>query len=248
VGEEHTHGPDHVLILRAWHDGRWIWRFRVTDQNRRVLGRADGTRRILELLRSIIESWAPIRYPDRQPVGATPRVVDPSPHPKEGTMTFLVTYTYHSDATPKAVWDTLISLNEWPSWDVRLESVRSNGPAKTGGVYFLKPVQGNEIQIRITKADDNVFNDVAKLEFGTIETERTVKAANGGTLITQTMRANINPEFVRTFSKVFWDVWSQGMIDSSKALANAPIKTRTTQLYAQPEDITRLVQAHMNIA
>lgn len=161
-------------------------------------------------------------------------------------MTFLVTYTHFSDAPTETIWATLTNLEAWPSWDVRLEKVRSNGPAKAGNTYHLTPVAGNEIEIRIISAERNKLHDVTKVEFGSIETERSVAAVDGGSIITQTMRAEIKPEFARTFSKVFWDIWSQGIIDSTKALANVKAKSRTP--YAAPVNVERLIAAHQNVA
>ncbi|PTE06661.1 SRPBCC family protein [Mesorhizobium helmanticense] len=161
-------------------------------------------------------------------------------------MTFVVTQTYLSEASPETIWATLTDLEAWPSWDVRLERVTTDGPAKTGRTYRLTPVAGNEIEIKIISAERNKLHDVTKVEFGSIETERSVVATNGGSLVTQTMRADIVPEFAHTFSKVFWDVWSQGIIDSTKALANAHTKSRTP--YATPVDVERLIAAHRNVA
>jgi hypothetical protein len=161
-------------------------------------------------------------------------------------MTFLVTYTTFSDASPDTIWATLIDLRDWPSWDVRLENIRADGPAKAGGTYYLTPVAGNEIEIKITSAEHHKFNDVTKVEFGTIETERSVAATDGGSIVTQTMRAEVKPEFVHTFSKVFWDIWSQGIIDSTKALANAHVKSKKP--YATPTNVERLISAHRNVA
>ncbi len=137
-------------------------------------------------------------------------------------MTLTVTHSAFSESDPDEVWAVLINHADWPKWDKRLESVRASSTAKSGTSYSLKPVDGHEVTIQVTKAKDGVFTDVAKLEFGTIETERTVSPTKGGSIVTQTMRANINPEAVKTFHKVFWPEWAQGIIDSTKALAEAP--------------------------
>jgi hypothetical protein len=160
-------------------------------------------------------------------------------------MTFIVTYTSFSDATPDQLWDTLLDIDSWPSWDVRLESTRSSAGLKKGSTYSLKPVNGNEIEVEVLKADRHVFTDIARVGFGTIETERRIAAADGGSLITQTMRAKIKPESIRAFAKVFWDVWSQGMIDSAKALANVP--KQQAPAFASPDEVAHLVAQHRNV-
>jgi hypothetical protein len=142
-------------------------------------------------------------------------------------MPFTVTHTAYSEASPDDLWNTLTDLNNWPSWDGRLESVRSIGSPKAaaGGSYSLKPAKGNEITAQIVKAENGVLQDIAKLQFGTIETERSIHglARGKGSLVTQTMRANINEDAAAHFAGVFWDHWSQGIIESTKALAQAPV-------------------------
>lgn len=138
-------------------------------------------------------------------------------------MPFVMTNSAYSESDIKALWAVLTDINGWPSWEVKLKITRSDGPAKTGGTYVMHPEGANAVTIHILKAADYVFHDQAKLDFGTVETERTLVAEKaGGTLITQTIRANIQPESVRTFQRVFWPFWSQGVYDSTKALAAEP--------------------------
>jgi hypothetical protein len=159
-------------------------------------------------------------------------------------MAFTVTYTAFSDSDPDSVWKTLMDIESWPSWDVRLKSTSSDGPLKPGSRYTLAPSHGNEVSIDVVKAENYLFHDVAKLELGTVETERTIEPVDGGCLIKQTMRADIKPDMTRTFGVVFWDAWSQGMIDSAKALANAHTAKRE---FASPENFDRLIAEHRNI-
>ena len=141
-------------------------------------------------------------------------------------MTFIVTYTAFSEAKADDVFAVLTDLENWPSWDVRVQRAHSHGSKKgaAGVSYTLKPSKGNEVTIQITKADNHQFNDVAKLEIGTIETDRKVEDLKaGGSLVTQTMRANIKDSAQEAFAEVFWEEWSQGIINSTKALAKAPV-------------------------
>ena len=139
-------------------------------------------------------------------------------------MQLTVTYTAYSESSPDEIWELLLDINSWPNWDVALERTKLSSAAKAGARYSLKPFNGHEIDIEITKTDNHTFSDLAKLEFGAIETDRSVVSAGEGSLVTQTMRANIDDNAVRTFSTVFWDAWAQGIIDSTKALATAPVR------------------------
>lgn len=140
-------------------------------------------------------------------------------------MKFIVTYTAYSDSNVDEVWAALADINRWREWDVRLESTQSASGAKAGASYTLKPKAGNPQTIEIVKASDGIFHDKVKLEFGSVETERTVVANGvGGSIVTQTMHANIAPESAKVFQNVFWPEWSQGIIDSTKALANEPAR------------------------
>lgn len=141
-------------------------------------------------------------------------------------MLFTVTYTTHSDADPKELWSVLLDINSWTAWDVRLLSTHIDAAARAGNTYTMQPIGGNPKQIQIVRAADGVFQDVSKLEFGTVETERKVTAneGGGGSIVTQTMRADIAPASVKAFQQNFWDGWSQGIIDSTKALAKEPAR------------------------
>ncbi|HEX8000718.1 MAG TPA: SRPBCC family protein [Pyrinomonadaceae bacterium] len=165
-------------------------------------------------------------------------------------MLFTVTYTAYSGASPDAVWKTLTDIESWPTWDARLERTSSDGPLRAGSKYTLNPVHGNEVTIDVVKAEGYNFNDRAKLDLGTVETERSVTPLEGGSLITQTMRADIEADSARAFGLVFWDSWSQGMIDSTKALANkASQQTQgKKQPYASGKDVENLLSRHRNAA
>jgi hypothetical protein len=162
-------------------------------------------------------------------------------------MSFTVTYTAFSEASPDDVFRTLMDIERWPSWDVRLQSAYSSGPLKAGGKYTLNPVHGNEITIDVVKVGGHKFHDRAKLEMGTVETERSITPSGKGCLITQTMRADVKPELAQTFNAVFWDPWSQGMIDSTKALANVNAKD-SHKAFAETRQVERLLSAHKNLA
>lgn len=138
-------------------------------------------------------------------------------------MLFVLTNTVYSESDAKDLWAVLTDVNGWPSWEPKLKVVHPDGHAKAGGTYVLHPEGANAVTVQILKASDGVFHDLAKLEFGTVETERTIVAhKTGGSIVTQTIRANIQPDAARTFQRVFWPQWSQGVFDSTKALAREP--------------------------
>jgi hypothetical protein len=139
---------------------------------------------------------------------------------EDGAMLFTVSHSAYSDADAKDVWSALVDINNWPAWDHKLAHTRVEGSAKPGSTYTMQPVGGNAKQIKIVRASDGVFQDTSKLDFGQIETERTVVPVDGGgCLITQTMRADVSPGAVKMFHQTFWQNYSQGMIDATNALA-----------------------------
>jgi hypothetical protein len=138
---------------------------------------------------------------------------------------FIVTYSAFSEASADDVWKTLTDLTTWTAWDTKLENVVTLGAKKAaaGVTYTLKPEAGNEVTVKITKADDYVFEDEAKLVFGTIQTRRSVHPLKEeGCIVTQTLRANVDEKDADDYAEVFWADWSQGLIDCTKALARYP--------------------------
>ncbi len=139
-------------------------------------------------------------------------------------MPFTLTYTAFSVAPVATIWQNILDIATWTSWDRRLEATKVfNGGAQAGAHYSLKPWLGNEIVVRVLEVDDNnhYFHDQAKVQFGTIETERSVQAVAGGSLLTQTMRADINDQYLHAFARSFWPDWAQGLIEATRALALA---------------------------
>lgn len=51
--DEQIH-PDQVFILRFWREDYHTWRVQVSDENKRILGWAEGVEQCFELLRSLL--------------------------------------------------------------------------------------------------------------------------------------------------------------------------------------------------
>jgi len=162
-------------------------------------------------------------------------------------MPFTATYTAFCDAQPDAVWAILSDISNWPSWDVRLENTQLHGNVKSGSSYTLKPTHGNEIKIEVVQVGNHTLKDRAKLGIGTVATERTITPIDGGCLITQTLTATTDARHTRTFGKVFWPEWSQGIIESTKALASAAVKGSPSRTFPVSDEIEQLLAAHRNV-
>jgi hypothetical protein len=150
------------------------------------------------------------------------------------------------------IWGKILDIATWTSWDRRLEAINIIGSAHAGANYTLKPWLGNEIVVEVLEADENAhyFHDKAQVKFGTIETERSVTAVAGGSLLTQTMLANIDDKYLHAFARSFWPDWAQGLIEATRALALASDLDSgalgAPQPQAAKQEFDELVAAHRN--
>jgi hypothetical protein len=52
---EETQQPDQVFIIRFWREDRCTWRVQVSNENKSILGWAEGVEQSLELLRPLLK-------------------------------------------------------------------------------------------------------------------------------------------------------------------------------------------------
>jgi hypothetical protein len=136
-------------------------------------------------------------------------------------MSLTLTYTAFSVQTADEIFKLILDVANWTQWDRRLEYTTAIGHVHTGASYTLKPWLGNEVTIEVVESDSSkrYFHDRCQVQFGTIETERSVEQVGPFALLTQTLRAQVDPTFLHAFSRSLWPDWAQGMVEATRALA-----------------------------
>lgn len=98
-------------------------------------------------------------------------------------------HTIETDASPEAVWQVWVDVNNWPQWDEALEWCKLEGDFAKGSVYSLKPEGGPEVKATITECEPlKRFSDVTSLPLAKMSFSHEMVPLNGRYRLTHQVR------------------------------------------------------------
>lgn len=72
-------------------------------------------------------------------------------------------YRTETDVSAQRLFDTILDINHWPSWDAGLEATRLTAPVAAGASFTLKPKGGPTVKMTVDTVKPFLFVDTAHL-------------------------------------------------------------------------------------